>query len=144
MVNILSFRDTLSSLKSVASSELILELKQGNLPLLSIFSMTKEFWLTDKVLADKSSQSEDSNSLDKPSRSSEVPKLEKSKPFLKKRMLLKSSPKAVWEKLMPVKQEENLWLILRDTKSSSSEENSPNLPESTPTKRNDRTLFKIR
>jgi hypothetical protein len=59
-------------------------------------------------------------------------------------MLLKSSPKAVWEKLMPVKQEENLWLILRDTKSSSSEENSPNLPESTPTKRNDRTLFKIR
>jgi len=62
----------------------------------------------DKALADKSSQSEDFSSLDKLSRSSEVLKLEKSKAFLKKRMWLKSSPKAVWEKLMPVKQEENL------------------------------------
>ena len=144
MVSILSFRDTLNSLKSVASSELILVLKQANLPLLSIFSMTKEFWLMDKVLADKSSQSEDSNSLDKSSRFSEVPKLAKLNQFLKKRMSLKSSPKAAWEKLMPVKQEENLWLISKDTKSSSSEENSPNLPEPTPTKRNDWALFKIR
>ena len=61
----------------------------------------------DKVLADKSSQSEDSNSLDKSSRSLEVLKQAKSNPFLKKRMLPKNSLKAAWEKHMPAKLEEN-------------------------------------
>lgn len=144
MVNNLLFRDTPNSLKSVASPELITELMQENLPPLSIFSTTREFWLTEKALADKSSQSEDSNSLDTSSRSSEALKPEKSNPFLKKKVSLKSLPKAAWEKPTLVKPEENLWLISRDTKSLSSEENSLNSPEPTPTKRNDPSLFKIR
>jgi hypothetical protein len=59
-------------------------------------------------------------------------------------MLLKSLPKAAWEKPTLVKPEENLWLISRDIKSLSSEENSLNSLELTPTKRNDPSIFKIR
>jgi len=61
----------------------------------------------EKALADKSSPSEDSNSLNTSSRFSEEPKQAKLNQFLKKKVLPKSSPKAVWEKRMPVKQEEN-------------------------------------
>jgi len=61
----------------------------------------------DKALADKSSPSEDSNSPNTSLRSSEVLKQAKSNPFLKKKVLTKSLPRAVWEKLMQVKLEEN-------------------------------------
>ena len=117
---------------------------QENLPPLSISSMIREFWSTEKALAGKSSQLEGFNSPNTSSRSSEVLKPEKSNPFLKKRMLLKSLPKAAWEKPTLVKPEENLWLISRDIKSLSSEENSLNSLELTPTKRNDPSIFKIR
>ena len=62
----------------------------------------------EKVLADKSSPSEGSNSLNTSSRFSEVPKQAKSNQSSKKRMSLKISLRAVWEKLMPVKLEDNL------------------------------------
>jgi len=61
----------------------------------------------DKVLADKSSPSEDSNSPNTLSKFSEVPKQAKSNRSLKKKVWLKSSHRAVWEKHMPAKLEEN-------------------------------------
>ena len=72
MVRMILFRVTTDLFKSAESHELTTVLLKENLPPSSIFSMTREFLLMEKDLLDKSSQSEDFNSLSKFLKSVEV------------------------------------------------------------------------
>lgn len=65
MVSIILFRVTTDLFKSVELHELTTVLSKENLPPSLILSMTREFLLMEKDLLDKSSQSEDSNLLNK-------------------------------------------------------------------------------
>jgi hypothetical protein len=118
-----------NSFKSEESPESTTVLLKASSPPSLILSVIKESWLMEKTSKDKSSQSPDSNSPDKSSKLEEEPELEPLEELFQRNKLPKSSHKPVWENTTPAKPEEKTSMISKDSKSSSSEEDSQSYSE---------------
>ena len=102
--------------KSAESLELITALLKESWPPSSTSSMTREFWLMEKVSKDKSSLSPDFNSPSKCCQSAEESETESSEKLSPNRMSKRTSMRAPWEPLTSDKPEENNSTISRDSK----------------------------